>query len=252
MIDLTGKSIIITGAASGMGRATAILAAQLGAKLTLSDRTDDAGAALVAEIEAVGGTAQFVHCDVTNEQDVQQLVAAAVSRFSRLDGAFNNAGVPNIGKPLHELSWEDMERTYSVNVKGVFLCLKYEIPEMLKAGGGSIVNTASASSIVAFPEAADYVSSKHAVFGLTRAAALDYAQHGIRVNCVLPGTVLTPMLRGLFDSAPETKDFLESRIPMGRVAQPEEIADSVVWMLSDRASYLTAAGLSVDGGYTAT
>lgn len=252
MIDLTGKSIIITGAASGMGRATALLASQLGANLTLGDLSAEAGATLVAEIEANGGAAQFIRCNVSNENEVQQLVTAAVNRFSRLDGGFNNAGIPNTGKLLHELSWEDMERIYSVNVKGVFLCMKYQIPEMLKTGGGSIVNTASASSVIAFPDASDYVSSKHAVFGLTRAAALDYAQQGIRVNCVLPGTILTPMLEGLFESAPETKTFLESRIPMGRLGRPEEIADSVVWMLSDRSSYLTAAGISVDGGYTAT
>lgn len=252
MIDLKGKSIIITGAASGMGRSTALLAGQLGASLTLGDRTEEAGSELVKEIEASGGIAQFVRCDVTNEDDVKQLVGAAVDRYGRLDGAFNNAGVPNIGKVVHDLTWEEMERTYAVNVKGVFLCLKYEIPEMLKTGGGAIVNTASASSAVAFPAGADYISSKHAVLGLTRAAALDYAQQGIRVNCVMPGTVLTPMLKGLFETAPETKTFLESRVPMGRLAEPEEIADSVVWMLSDRASYLTAAGISVDGGYTAT
>lgn len=252
MIDLTGKSLIITGAASGMGRATALLAAELGARLTLGDRTEEAGAQVVEEIRASGGDAQFVRCDVTDEGDVEALVAAAVGRFGKLDGAFNNAGRPNIGKVLHELTWADMEQVYAVNVKGVFLCLKYEIPELLKAGGGSIVNTASASSVIAFPDAADYVSSKHAVLGLTRAAALDYAQRNIRVNCIMPGTVMTPMLEGLFESAPDTKTFLESRIPMGRLARPEEMADSVVWMLSGRASYLTGAAISVDGGYTTT
>mgnify|MGYP000299896087 CR=1 FL=1 len=252
MIDLTGKSIIGNGEASGIGRAAALLLSSLGARVTLGDRTEDAGAALVEEIAAAGGSAQFVRCDVTNEDDVEQLVASTVSRWGRLDGAFNNAGLPNTGKDLHELSWDEMERVYSVNVKGVFLCLKYEIREMLRTGGGSIVNTASASSLVAFPQAADYVSSKHAVLGLTRTAALDYAQRNIRVNCIMPGTVHTPMLDALFATAPETKAFLESRIPMGRLGKPEEMADTVAWMLSDRASYVTGAGVSIDGAYTAT
>ncbi|WP_336952401.1 glucose 1-dehydrogenase [Sphingobium aromaticivastans] len=252
MIDLTGKSVIITGAASGIGRATAILAASLGANLTLGDRTEEAGASVVDEIEAAGGTAQFVRCDVAQEDDVEALVAAAVSRYGQLDGALNNAGRLSVGKDLHDLTWDEIEQVYAVNVKGVFLCMKYEIRELLRTGGGSIVNTASGSSVVAFPRAADYVSSKHAVLGLTRAAALDYAQHNIRVNCVMPGTVLTPMLEGLFESAPETKAFLESRIPMGRLAQPEEMAGSVIWMLSNQASYVTGAAISVDGGYTTT
>ncbi|PZU56824.1 MAG: oxidoreductase [Sphingobium sp.] len=252
MIDLTGKSLIVTGAASGIGRATALLAAELGARVTLGDMSDDAGAKVVEDILTRGGEAQFVHCNVANEGDVERLVNAAVTRFGKLDAAFNNAGRPNIGKQLHDLTSDELEQVFAVNVKGVFLCLKYEIPELLKAGGGSIVNTASASSVIAFPDAADYVSSKHAVLGLTRAAALDYAQRNIRVNCIMPGTVMTPMLAGLFESAPDTKTFLESRIPMGRLARPEEMADSVVWMLSDRASYVTGAAISVDGGYTTT
>ena len=145
-----------------------------------------------------------------------------------------------------------MEKVYAVNVKGVFLCLKYQLPELLKTGGGSIVNMASAAAQVAFPLGADYISSKHAVMGLTRAAALDYAEKGIRVNTILPGTVHTPMLDGLFASSPESKTFLESRIPVGRLGKSEEVAEAVVWMLSGRSSYVTATGLSVDGGYTAT
>jgi 2,5-dichloro-2,5-cyclohexadiene-1,4-diol dehydrogenase 1 len=250
--DLQDKSIIVTGGASGIGRATAELAARQGARVTISDLSEPAGHQVVEQIRSAGGTAQFQRADVSNEADVIALVAAAVRQYGRLDGAFNNAGRPNIGKLLHELSLEEFEKVQAVNVRGVFLCMKYQIPEMLKGGGGAIVNTASAASLIAFPLAADYVASKHAVLGLTRAAALDYAAQNIRVNAVQPGTIRTPMLDGLFAASPESEQFLVARTPMGRLGKPEEIAEGVVWLLSDKASYVTATGLSIDGAYTAT
>lgn len=251
MRDLEQKSLTITGGGSGMGRATALLAARMGAQITLSDINEAGGQNVVAEIRAAGGTAQFIRVDVGSEADVQGMVNLAVKTYGKVDCGFNNAGLPNTGKPIHEISSEEMERVWSVNVRGVFYCMKYQISAMLGTGGGAIVNMGSACSHVVIPDGPDYVSSKHAVLGLTRSAAIDYATKGIRINAVLPGTVHTPMLDGLFASSPESKEFLESQTPIRRLGQPNEIAEAVVWLLSDKASYVTGTGFSVDGGYTA-
>jgi 2,5-dichloro-2,5-cyclohexadiene-1,4-diol dehydrogenase 1 len=251
MQDLTNKSIVVTGGGSGMGREASLLLARAGALITVADVGDEAGKETVQLIEAAGGTAQFVHTDIADEGQVEGMVSAAVSSYGRLDGAFNNAAIPQLGKPLHELSYSKVKRTFDVNALGPFLCLKYEITAMLETGGGAIVNTASTAGVVAFPSAAEYISSKHAVVGLTKAAAIDYATKGIRVNTILPGATLTPMLRGAMAAQPGLEEYLMAQQPIGRLAQPHEMATAVLWLLSEDASFVTGASIPVDGGFTA-
>jgi 2,5-dichloro-2,5-cyclohexadiene-1,4-diol dehydrogenase 1 len=251
MQDLTNKSIVVTGGGSGMGREASLLLARAGALVTVADVGDEAGKETVQLIEAAGGTAQFVHTDIADEGQVEGMVAAAVSSYGRLDGAFNNAAIPQLGKPLHELSYSEVKRTFDINALGPFLCLKYEITAMLKTGGGAIVNTASTAGVVAFPSASEYISSKHAVVGFTKAAAIDYATKGIRVNTILPGATLTPMLRGAMAAQPGLEEYLMAQQPIGRLAQPHEMATAVLWLLSEDASFVTGASIPVDGGFTA-
>ena len=250
-MSLSGKSILVTGASTGIGRDTALLAAKAGARVTVADVNSDLGRATADEIAKMGGIGQFVRCDVSNEEDVASMVEATVSAYGRIDACFNNAGVANTGKRVHELGQAEFRRVIDVNVVGVFLCMKHEIAAMLRTGGGAIVNTASAAGAIAFDAASDYVASKHAVLGLTKAAALDYAKSGIRVNAVMPGIVRTPMLAGLFAAAPEAEQYFVDRTPMGRLGEPGEIAKAVLWLMSDDASFVTGAGLSVDGAFVA-
>ena len=250
-MNLSGKSVLVTGAGSGMGRDTALLAARAGARVTAADLNSDLGQETVAEIGKTGGIGQFVRCDVSDEAQVAAMADAALSAYGRLDAAYNNAGVPNTGKLVHDLSQSEFRRVMEVNVVGVFLCMKYEIAAMLRTGGGSIVNAASAAGSIAFDASADYVASKHAVIGMTKAAAIDYAKSGIRVNAVMPGIVRTPMLAGLFSTKPEAEEYFLSRTPMGRLGEPREIANAVLWLMSEDASFVTGAGISVDGALVA-
>jgi len=252
MVELAGKSILITGAASGMGREAALLAAKAGAKVTVADMNAALAKATVDEIVAAGGTAQCFIGDITDEAQVKAMVDAVVSAYGRIDAAYNNAGVPNTGKVVHELSQAEFRRVMDINVVAVFLCMKYEIAAMLKTGGGAIVNSASAAGAITFNAAVDYVGSKHAVMGMTKSAALDYATQGIRVNAVMPGVVRTPMLAGLFASTPEAEEYLVTRTPMGRLGEPQEIAKAALWLMSEDASFITGTGLAVDGAYVAT
>lgn len=251
MYDLKGKSIIITGGGSGMGREAALLAARAGALITVADIGVPGGEETVGLIGQTGGTAQFVRTNIAVEAEVEALVAAAVKAYGRLDGAFNNAAIPQSAGILHELTAETFRRALEINVTGTFFCMKHEIAAMLKTGGGSIVNTASAAGVTAFPAAAEYVTSKHAVVGLTKAGAIDYGTCGIRVNAILPGATLTPMLVGAMAAAPGLEQYLIDQQPIGRLAAPPEIATAAVWLLSDHASFITGAAIPVDGGYTA-
>lgn len=251
MQDFANKSIVITGGGSGMGRETSLLLAQAGALITVADLGDETGKETVQLIEDAGGTAQFIHTDIADEGQVEEMVSAAVASYGRLDGAFNNAGIPPMGKHLHELSYSEVKRAFDINALGQFLCLKYEITAMLKTGGGSIVNTASTAGVIAFPTATEYISSKHAVVGLTKAAAVDYATRGIRVNTILPGATLTPMFRGAVAAQPGMEEYMVAQQPIGRLAEPREMATAVLWLLSDDASFVTGASIPVDGGYTA-
>lgn len=248
---LQDKSIIITGASTGIGQASARLFAGAGARLVLADLNSEAGSAVADELVSRGASAIFVETDVSNESAVQAMVQAALAAHGRLDGAFNNAGIGFAGKRIHELDQGDWQRTIGVNLTGVYLCMKHEIAAMLKSGSGSIVNTGSVASITALPEAAEYNASKHGVLGLTRNVALDYGGNGIRVNAVLPGATQTPLLdRQAGGSAADDDDPRAYRSALGRIAAAEEIAQAALWLLSDAASYVTGSALKVDGGFT--
>ncbi|HEX5393103.1 MAG TPA: SDR family oxidoreductase [Rhodocyclaceae bacterium] len=251
--DLAGKTFLVTGASSGMGAATALALGQAGANVVLAARRVDACEALVRDITWAGGKALAVKMDVAVEADVREAVARAVKQFGRLDGAFNNAGLLGTAAPLHEARTEDFEAVMRTNVMGVFWSMKYEIAAMLQAnkgaGGGAIVNNASIVAQVGFAGMGAYTTSKHGVMGLTRTAALEYYQQGIRINAVLPGPVETPMSVAGFGGAENLHGAMASA-PAGRAGQPEEVAKPVLFLLSSAASYISGQGLTVDGGYT--
>lgn len=247
--DLAGKSILVTGASSGIGAATALALGRAGARVTLAARRLDLLDAVAARVRAAGGEAQVVRVDVTVEADIENAVAAAVQTYGRLDGAFNNAGMLGVGGPLHTLSLADFEATLRGNATSVFLSLKHEMAAMLKSGGGAIVNNASIVAQVAFADFSAYTTSKHAVLGLTRSAALEGYGHGIRVNAVHPGPVETPMAEAGFGGLDNMRAAFKDS-PAGRPGQPEEIAGPVLFLLSSAASYINGQALAVDGGYT--
>lgn len=244
-----GKVALITGGGSGMGRATALRFASEGASVVVADISEPGGQETVDRIHAAGGVGQFVATDVTQASEVSMLIEHTIASYGRIDCAFNNAGITNpVTAPLHELTEENFDREIAINLKGVFLCLKYEIPHMLEAGGGAIVNTASVLGLIGAPGKADYVASKHGVYGLNKSAALDYAKHGIRINAVCPGAIDTPMLAYTSGKNPQVQEQLQQTLPMGRIGRPEEIAETVLWLCSDAASYVTGQAISVDGG----
>jgi len=249
--QLDGKVALVTGGASGIGRATALTFASEGAKLIIADTNADGGQQTVHLITEQGGEATFVRTDVSNAVEVQALISTAVETYGRLDCAHNNAGISGGGRALTADYAEDMwHQVLAVNLTGVWLCMKYEIPQMLQQGGGVIVNTASVAGLIGARGLAAYVASKHGVVGLTKTAALEYAAQGIRVNCVCPGVIHTPMTaRGL--SRPELRARIIASEPMGRVGTPEEIAAAVVWLCSDAASFVTGHTMTIDGGLVA-
>lgn len=251
MGQLGGKSAIVTGGGSGIGQAVAIAFAREGASVMICGRREDSGEETLRRIEAEGGTCRFFRCDVSRADQVEALVAETVRAYSKLDVAFNNAGVFYGAGFLADLTDEDCVNSFDVNIRSTFLCLKYEIQQMRRQGtGGSIINNASAQSHLALGYSAHYTAAKHAILGYTRAAAVDYAKENIRVNCISPGVVLTPMMAGFDPDAPENA-VLMSRMPAGRVATPEEIAGTVVFMASDASPYMHGASISIDGGWTA-
>ncbi|MBD2247372.1 glucose 1-dehydrogenase [Nostoc sp. FACHB-888] len=251
-MKLENKVVLITGATSGIGKATAKAFGVAGAKVVFSGRREPEGKATEAQLRDADIDCLFVRSDVSNEVDIKALVQTTVDKYGRLDCAFNNAGIESIVNPLHEQSIEDFDKLMAINVRGLFLCLKYEIQQMLTQGSGAIVNTSSLGGLIAFPRTSPYIASKHAVMGLTRAAALDYAKQGIRVNTVNPGGTATEMLDRSLSQMGFTSDNLASTVPMGRIGQAEEIAQAVVFLCSDVASYITGQALVIDGGFTVT
>ena len=252
MAGLTeGKVALVTGAGSGIGRATALVFAREGAKVVVSDIVVEGGEETVQQIKAAGGEAIFVKADVSQAADVEALITQTVETYGRLDCAFNNAGIEGGVKPTIDCTEEEFGRTIAVNLTGVWLCMKYEIQQMLSQGGGAIVNTASVAGLVGFPGLPDYVASKHGVLGLTKTAALEYAKSGIRVNAVCPGVIQTPMVERGAQLSPGFDELAVSMEPVGRFGQPAEIGEAVVWLCSEAASFVTGHPMTVDGGLVA-
>ncbi len=247
------KVVLVTGGGSGIGRAAALAFAGAGAKVVISGRRETEGNETIAVLKKAGGQGRFVRADVSNEAEVERLVAETLAAYGRIDAAFNNAGIEGeVGKQTHEQSVENYQAVMNTNVLGVLLTMKHEIAAMLKSGGGAIVNNASVGGLIGFPGVSVYVASKHAVLGLTRTAALEYGKQGIRINAVAPGGIETPMLNR-FTGGPGTDFFnrLAGMHPIGRLGHPEEIAEAVLWLCSEKASFVTGACLAADGGWTA-
>jgi len=249
--ELEGKVGLVTGGTSGIGRETAVLFAKAGAKVVISGRREQEGKQTIELVRAAGGDGLFVKADVSKAAEVDTLIQKAVEKFGRLDVAFNNAGIEGVWVPIVRQSEEDWDRTIDINLKGVWLCLKYEIRQMLKqGGGGAIVNMASINGLIGAAGAAAYSASKHGVVGLTKAAALENARSGIRINTVCPAAIETAMAERIF-GAPAVHKYVLGCHPIGRFGRPAEIAEAVVWMCSDRASFMTGQSLVLDGGFLA-
>ncbi len=251
MADFEGKVVLVTGATSGIGRATAVAFARAGASLVLGGRRDQEGRKTLELVKDAGGQGTFVRGDVSEEDDVRRLVDSAVSIYGGLDCAFNNAGYLAGIAPVTDQSMADLDATLRVNVRGTLLCLRYELEAMLAAGRGAIVNNASLAGLVGSPENAVYDASKHAVVGLTRSAALEVARAGVRINAVCASSVETAMDDKFRAGKGMTHEQLAEAMPMGRTCRPEEVAPAVLFLCSEGASYITGATLTIDGGFSA-
>jgi NAD(P)-dependent dehydrogenase (short-subunit alcohol dehydrogenase family) len=242
------KVAIVTGGNSGIGRATAIALAREGAKVTVAARRASEGEETVRLVKEAGSDAIYVKTDVAIENDVRSLVEKTVDTYGKLDYAVNNAGIGEKMTPLVEQTSEKFDQIMNTNVRGVWLSMKYEIPMMIKNGGGAIVNTSSGAGLVGFPQMPVYIASKHAVLGLTKSAAVEYAKSGIRINAIAPGGVETDMLMQTVGDDHQFLETFRSMHPIGRIGRPEEIANTIVWLLSDKASFVLGHTLLVDGG----
>ena len=247
-MELDNKVIVVTGGGSGMGRDACLALARAGARVVLGNRDAQAGARVVEEIVAAGGQAQFRVTDVSRAADCEALVALAMQRYGRLDGAFNNAGLQRAFNDVHETPVEDFSDVIDINLKGVLYMMKFETAALLQSGGGSIVNNASIFGLKAMPKTAYYVAAKHGIVGATRAAALDYATRGIRVNAICPGPIKTPS----FDRVTGGDEHMyDDGVPMHRIGRPHEVSAALLWLLGEQSSYVTGTTLSVDGGMSA-
>lgn len=249
---LDGKVALVTGGGSGIGRAAALAFAREGARVVVVDIDVAQGRATVNAIESTGAQATFVPADVSQRADVEAMIAATVSAYGQLDCAFNNAGIEGtVAVPTAEYSEEAWDRVIEINLKGVWLCMKYQLAQMLKQGGGAIVNTASVAGLVGGTFGSAYYASKHGVVGLTKAAAIEYGQAAIRVNAICPGVIRTEMMDRIAQGKQGIEDAISSLHPLGRLGTPQEIAETVVWLSSDAASFVTGQAIAVDGGYVA-
>ena len=249
--ELGGKIALVTGAGSGIGRESALAFGASGAQVMVSDVVVESGEETVARIKAAGGGAMFMRADVSQRADVEALIRQTVETYGRLDCAHNNAGIEGDMAPTADCTEANWDRTIAINLKGVWLCMKYEIPQMLEQGGGVIVNTSSVAGLVGFLNLPAYTATKHGVAGLTRTAALEYAQQGIRVNAVCPGVIHTPMIDRIVGGDAEVEAQFTALEPVGRMGSPAEVAQAVVWLCSDAASFVTGVAMPVDGGFVA-
>ncbi len=250
-MSFSGQVALVTGGAAGIGRATALAFAEQGLKVVVADLDEVGGAACAEAIRVAGGEAVFMQCDVTRDEQVKAMVEQAVTTFGRIDYAFNNAGIEIEKGRLAEGSEAEFDAIMGVNVKGVWLCMKHQLPVMLAQGGGAIVNTASVAGLGAAPKMSIYAASKHAVIGLTKSAAIEYAKKQIRVNAVCPAVIDTDMFRRAYEADPRKAEFAAAMHPIGRVGKAEEIAAAVLYLCSDGAAFTTGHALAVDGGATA-
>ncbi len=251
MSRMTGKVVLVTGGGSGIGRASALKFASEGASVVIGNRNEKAGQETVDLIQQAGGKASFYQTDVTKLENVKSLIKYTVDTYGGLHVAFNNAGVDDPQAMTQDQTEATFDLVMNVNVKGVWYSMKCEIEHMLANGGGAIVNTSSIAGLIGFPGHAPYVASKHAVLGLTKTAALEYAQQGIRINAVCPGAIETPMLEEFTKGDSATLEYMKSLHPIGRLGKPDEIADAVVWLCSEEASFVLGQGITIDGGFTA-
>jgi NAD(P)-dependent dehydrogenase (short-subunit alcohol dehydrogenase family) len=249
--EFRDKVVLVTGGSYGIGRAAAIGFARKGAKVSIADLDVERGQETLRSIKEAGGEAIFVKTDVSLEEDVKAMVEKTIQTYGKLDCAFNNAGIHKQFVSTIDFSAEDWEEMINVNLKSVWLCMKYEIPQMLKQGKGSIVNTSSAAGLVGAPSNPAYPASKHGVVGITKSTALEFARKGIRVNCVCPGPTRTGMNEALVATNPEIVKAMDQKVPMGRIGEPEEVAAAAIFLCSDEASYITGHALPVDGGIVA-
>jgi len=250
-MTLDGKVALVTGAASGIGKATATLFGKAGAKVVVADVQDEAGETVAKGIRDAGGEAFYQHCDVGDEAQVQAMVGAAEERFGGLDIAFNNAGIEGETGLLADQSRKNWDRTLAIDLTGVYLCLHHEVPALRRRGGGAIVNMSSVAGLVGLPGSSPYGAAKHGVIGLTRDLAIELAQDGIRVNAVCPGAIQTPMIDRYVAGNEQAREELVRLHPLGRLGTPEEVAGPVVFLCSDQASFITGQALAIDGGWTA-
>lgn len=249
-IRFDGQVALVTGAAKGMGLAAAKAFVQSGAAVAMADMDTEALNKEVQALVKAGGKALAITCDVADEAHVRDMVAATIKEFGRLDAAFNNAGIQSPVTDTAELESTEFDRVISVNLRSVWLCMKYELLEMRKQGSGAIVNNSSLGGLVGLPGRAAYHAAKHGVLGLTKSAALEYGVKGIHINAVCPGTIDTPMVQAMFDSGNLTREFVAQTQPIGRIGRAEEVADTVLWLCSPAASLLIGQSIAVDGGYT--
>lgn len=249
---LDGKVALVTGGGSGIGRASALAFARQGARVVISDINVDGGQATVDAIESAGGQATFVRVDVSQTSDVEAMIKKTIEVYGQLDCAFNNAGVEGaVGVSISDYPEDNWDQVIDINLKGVWLCMKYELSHMLRQGGGSIVNTASVAGLVGGTFGAAYYASKHGVVGLTKAAAIEYGKSNIRVNAVCPGVIRTEMAERILKDNQAVEGAISAQHPLGRLGAPAEVADAVVWLSSDGASFITGQAIAVDGGYVA-